>query len=296
MLIQEHFSSVRELGSYVSDRFGIARLLQQFPDRVALEAPRDHTINLSVGGCFEVERYRGRKLDHRISRPDCVTVIPAGHSTAWRAPGLVDVLQVYLDDRALGAFVESEFDVSAQAMNVFDVIEHDDPFLRGLAPVLFHEIRDVGPADSLLLDSFFHVLAHHFVRGFTNLGSTRAVRFGEHRALSDREAVRRASEYILANLDQSLAFDDIARHTGVPAMRLRGMFKAQIGMTPYQFVLHQRIAKAQHYLVHTKQPLSEIAYACGFSSQSHLTSMFKKRLGIPPGQYRRSASVCTSLP
>jgi AraC family transcriptional regulator len=41
-------------------------------------------------------------------------------------------------------------------------------------------------------------------------------------------------------------------------------------------------------LTHTQLPIAEIAYVCGFSSQSHMTAHFAKMLGISPGKYRHS--------
>ncbi|MEM7710434.1 MAG: AraC family transcriptional regulator [Pseudomonadota bacterium] len=33
--------------------------------------------------------------------------------------------------------------------------------------------------------------------------------------------------------------------------------------------------------------LAEIAYACGFASQSHMTDVFREKLGVTPGRYRK---------
>jgi AraC-like DNA-binding protein len=41
-------------------------------------------------------------------------------------------------------------------------------------------------------------------------------------------------------------------------------------------------------LAHTALSLSEIAYAVGFSDQSHLARHFRQILGVTPGQFRWS--------
>jgi AraC family transcriptional regulator len=37
------------------------------------------------------------------------------------------------------------------------------------------------------------------------------------------------------------------------------------------------------------EPIAEIALACGFSHQEHLTRIFRRMTGVTPGSYRRSA-------
>lgn len=283
-VIESRFQYVREVGAYGTDAFSIARLLQRFPDRVRLEASRDHTVNVSVGGSFEVERYDGDKLVHRIGRPDSVTVIPAGLESTWRASGLVDVLQIYLDDGGVRTFAEEQLGFPSERLEVYDLIEQDDPFLRSLAPTLLLEISGDAGGDPLLLDSFRLVLTRHFLRRYTNAGSQRPV--VAH--TSDSQVVARATDYIRQNLDRALRLDDIAASVGVPELRLRACFKARTGMTPYQFVLQARMSRAQELLASDELPISEVAYTCGFSSQSHLTATFSGRLGVTPGEYRRS--------
>ncbi len=286
-IIADQFESVEELGAHHSSFFSISRQLQRFPDRVDLEPSRDHTINVSMGGCYAVERYRKGRVDRTIERPNAITVIPRGQASSWRAPGLVDVLHIYLDAAALDRFIEREMGAPPDALSVYDAIGWDDEFLRGLAAVLFQEMRQGAHRDGLLLDSFFLVLARHFVRTYTSLRGGRRTTAPRASGLADPKAVDRATRFIHDNLDQNLSFDAVARIAGVSALRLRAAFKATIGQTPHQYMLACRIARAQELLAAGKMPLCEIAYACGFASQSHMTDVFRQKLGVTPGRYRK---------
>ena len=64
------------------------------------------------------------------------------------------------------------------------------------------------------------------------------------------------------------------------------MFSASTGISPYQYVLKQRVAKTKDLLKNSKLPLADIAYECGFSSQSQMTQHFRKQVGVTPKVYR----------
>jgi AraC family transcriptional regulator len=57
-------------------------------------------------------------------------------------------------------------------------------------------------------------------------------------------------------------------------------------MSPYRFVTEKRVERARRMLKTSTLPISEIALACGFSSQQHLTSTLSARLGITPRRIR----------
>jgi len=65
-------------------------------------------------------------------------------------------------------------------------------------------------------------------------------------------------------------------------------FKKTTGVTPYRYVLQRRLDRAQSMIVNTDLSISQIAHSCGFSSQSHLTDVFRAKVGMPPGALRRS--------
>jgi AraC family transcriptional regulator len=60
-----------------------------------------------------------------------------------------------------------------------------------------------------------------------------------------------------------------------------------MGMPPHRFLLGKRVGRAMELLVHTDQSLGEIAAACGFADQSHLTRVFSRTVGVSPGRWRQ---------
>jgi AraC family transcriptional regulator len=64
------------------------------------------------------------------------------------------------------------------------------------------------------------------------------------------------------------------------------VFKAAFGVTPYRFVMRERIEGARGMLTSTKLSASQISSAYGFSSQSHFAKVFRELTGVTPKQYK----------
>ena len=68
-------------------------------------------------------------------------------------------------------------------------------------------------------------------------------------------------------------------------------FKQSAGITPHHYLTQKRVERAQDMLAQTDLSLSEIAFAVGFSDQSHMARQFRQFIGITPSSFvGRSAS------
>jgi AraC family transcriptional regulator len=94
-------------------------------------------------------------------------------------------------------------------------------------------------------------------------------------------------EYIDAYLSLNLNGNAIAGIAGLSKYHFGKAFRQRTGMTLHGYVLARRIGRAQELLVKSGLPLAAVAEAAGFSNQSHFTSVFSTRMGIPPGSYRQ---------
>ena len=94
-------------------------------------------------------------------------------------------------------------------------------------------------------------------------------------------------EYILDNLSNRITLDHLSEHFFVNKYYLLREFKKHVGYTVHQYIQEQRLKQAQRLIQEGKSPLTEICYACGFSDYSSFFRLFKRRYGVPPGQYGR---------
>jgi len=99
-------------------------------------------------------------------------------------------------------------------------------------------------------------------------------------------AMRRVRGYVDEHLGGSIDLATLAGVAGVSIHHFARGFKQSAGVTPHHYLTQKRVERAQDLLAHTDLSLSEIAYAVGFSDQSHLARHFRQMLGVTPGQFR----------
>lgn len=93
-------------------------------------------------------------------------------------------------------------------------------------------------------------------------------------------------ERIDAHLDENFGLTNMASAVDMSPYHFSRAFKNSTGLTPHQYVIERRIARAREMMLDANLTLADIAYACGFSSQAHMSDVFRKKLGVTPGSYR----------
>ncbi|MFE1295000.1 helix-turn-helix domain-containing protein [Streptomyces sp. NPDC058731] len=94
--------------------------------------------------------------------------------------------------------------------------------------------------------------------------------------------------WIIERLDQPLTVEDLARQAGMSSRHLGRHFRAATGTTPLQWLLAQRIRRAQELLEKTDDDIDTIARSTGMGTATTLRRHFNRTLGVPPDTYRRT--------
>jgi AraC family transcriptional regulator len=93
--------------------------------------------------------------------------------------------------------------------------------------------------------------------------------------------------FIQTQLEVQLTVEDMAAEAGMSVNSLIVHFARATGRTPAQYVLHQRLRHACWFLMNRPLSIAEIAFATGFSSHAHLCAIFRRKVGMSPGDWRR---------
>lgn len=99
--------------------------------------------------------------------------------------------------------------------------------------------------------------------------------------------LKRAMDYIEANLSEPVSLADMAASTGLTRMHFAAQFRAATGLPPHEYLLRRRIERAQEMLARSPTSVVEVALQVGFQTQAHFTSVFKRFSGSPPHAWRQ---------
>jgi AraC family transcriptional regulator, transcriptional activator FtrA len=92
--------------------------------------------------------------------------------------------------------------------------------------------------------------------------------------------------WMLDHLDEPLTVAQLAERAATSPRTLARRFTAATGTTPLQWLLCQRVLRAQQLLEGTDLPVEQVAHRCGFSSAAGLRLHFQRTVGASPQAYR----------
>lgn len=95
-------------------------------------------------------------------------------------------------------------------------------------------------------------------------------------------------DWALARLPEPLSVADLAKQAGVSERTLARRFAANIGVSPIQWLIAQRVRLAQELLESTERPIEQIAELSGFGTAAGLRDHFIRATGVRPAAYRRT--------
>ncbi len=138
------------------------------------------------------------------------------------------------------------------------------------------------PESEVLLQSLIMQLVYLLYQHSTALQQKYKPKTNNHQIIEDTLA------YISSNLTSDLSLEYLSEKAGFSPIYFHKFFKASTGRTPHRYVEEQRIQKSIELLTSTDMTLTQIAYECGFSSQSYFSYAFKKIMKRTPREYAKS--------
>lgn len=148
------------------------------------------------------------------------------------------------------------------------------------APPLVHEllaragVASSSAARSMCLATAVHLLAEH-------LDEDAATEMGLAESLF-HSICHYLTEHVGERLDRSVAAAVFDRHPS----HISEVFKTYGGCTFHQYLTRVRLDHARELLLHSKLPVKAIAAACGYETQSHFGTVFRRHCGLSPAAYR----------
>lgn len=158
----------------------------------------------------------------------------------------------------------------------------NDGSLKEIISLLVAEINQGAPLGKLYADH----LVHAMILRLLYLGETETQKICSPVSPLPTRALRRVIER-MQTLASDLDLQTLAAESGYSRRHFVRMFERATGSTPHSYLLKLRVERAQVLLKGKSLSLIDIAIVCGFSSQSHLSKVFRQVLGVTPSDYRR---------
>jgi AraC family transcriptional regulator len=245
------------------DAFLVTLTLRDFPEREYWEEGR--LISVS-------DVRAGQTCIHDLKR-DPVARLDKPHH----------VLFYYLPRGALNAIADD-----ADAPRVGELshkpVAIDDTTISSLGNALLPALSHPGQASQLFVDHILLALGAHVARTY---GGMRALSPLIRGGLTARQ-ISRAKEILASNLDGRVPIKEVARECGLSVSHFSRAFRRSVGAAPHNWLLTRRVDAAKQKLRDGRLSLIDVAGACGFADQSHLTRVFTRMVGISPGAWRRA--------
>lgn len=99
--------------------------------------------------------------------------------------------------------------------------------------------------------------------------------------------IREVQQYIEAHFSEDLRISDLAAKFYMNHCYLTHLFKKQVGYSPKQYILLNRLSYAQELLENTSLQVSQIAIQCGFGDVNNFIRAFREGFGMSPNHFRQ---------
>ena len=113
------------------------------------------------------------------------------------------------------------------------------------------------------------------------------VRRQARRPLYQQERAKDLLSFLHKNYADKITVSDLAAYAGVSEKECIRSFKTMFHQTPMDYLSRYRIEQAKHLLRGSDEPVTQIAFQCGFQSSAYFTKVFRQQQGMTPTQFRR---------
>jgi AraC family transcriptional regulator len=253
----------------------------------AWEAPEcANTTHIVIVGLssdlVQTERwFDGSRQQEQIGGRNNIAIVPAmvPHRSSWNQEASFSLLSIE-PDRLTKIAYES---VTTEHVELIPHYAMQDTFIDRIGQSLTAELAEDRFGSQLLVDSLTIALSIHLLRHYSDW----------HKPLRDyqggmpKRKLQQAIAYIHDHLADDLTITAIADELEMSQYYFSRLFKQSIGVSPYRYVMEQRIEAAKQLLKKTPLPISMIADRVGFANQNQLTIQFRNLTGTTPSNYRK---------
>jgi len=204
------------------------------------------------------------------AEPGCVLCIAPHKVHACRDMGNCEYIMFNIPTSLIGTLGFTE------TLSISDIPTIDSPRLFGMIIRLFDAV-----SESAFAMEFQSQLIMILSMVLKEVSSTK------HASADIPRNITQAAQFMESNHYVTIRLEELAQIAELSPCRFNRRFAQAFGMPPHEYHNQIRTREAKR-LIATGTPLAETAAQCGFNDQSHMNRIFKKLMGMTPGQYAKA--------
>lgn len=95
--------------------------------------------------------------------------------------------------------------------------------------------------------------------------------------------------WLHAHFTENVPIEQLASMEHLSESRYRSVFRRQTGLSPSEYRIALRMQHACDLLTTSSRSITEISNACGYGDGLYFIRLFKHKIGVPPGEYRKNS-------
>ncbi len=175
--------------------------------------------------------------------------------------------------------------LTATQLKSLDRFNDEDICNAGM--MLLEALRNRGVGSDIMFESLARVFLVKLIQKYGDIRDDEV----DFRQGFTAERYKRVLDFIEANLERTIAVEELADVAAISPYHFSRLFKETLGQSPHQFVMRFRVERAKKLLADANAPLIDIALSCGFADQAHFSRVFKQVSEMTPREYRASFRI-----
>lgn len=269
-----------------SSHQGWQGIFLEFHSRPPFETPEiyhpEYIITIPTHYVSSVEEVVDGKVQTSPSRLGDVTVAPPEFRRQYRWKQNIELIHLILEPTLINHVAREA--VESDCVELIPHFKKFDLLIYQIGLALKAELATNPLNSSLYAESAIALLAVHLLRHY----SVCQPHLKEYAGGLPQPKLKQAIDYIQTHLEEDISLDAIAACVGMSRYYFCRLFKQSTGLSPYQYVIQQRVKRAKQLLRQGKVNLTDVAIACGFDHSSHLYRHFKRLTGVSPKTFLNS--------
>jgi AraC family transcriptional regulator len=237
-------------------------------------------LQLQTNGPVDLEWKSHERWQHKKLEPNSLMLLPKGTQDEVRSAQRMERTLISLNQEMIDSVARETLpDGNIELMECWGF---QDPHLLNLIWALQTDLDDGSPAGRLYGEALAVALVVYLRQRY----AVYPAKLKTYRGGMPKYRLNRVLEFISEQETEDIPLAQLAEIAGMSPHYFCELFRQSLGVSPHQYLLQRRIARAKVLLQDSDLSVLEVSIATGFQDQSHFTKVFRRLVGVTPRHYR----------